>query len=126
MPKTYLRKQSTMLIGFTFGIAFIFSTITAFAKDADETKEGALMGAGAHFAWIVFDALKEDLERATNRETILFGENSMLGVGVTPESKRPSKIPSATKHSALYAALFLIRKLRKNNLLFTRLQKNRF
>ena len=39
------------------------------------------MGAGAHFAWIVFDALKEDLERATGRDTILFGENSMLGVG---------------------------------------------
>jgi ABC-type phosphate transport system substrate-binding protein len=77
----YSIKQSTMLIGFTFGIAFFFNTITAFAKDADESKEGALMGAGAHFAWIVFDALKEDLERATNRETILFGENSMLGVG---------------------------------------------
>lgn len=81
MSKMYSIKQSTMLIGFTFGIAFFFNTITAFAKDADESKEGALMGAGAHFAWIVFDALKEDLERATNRETILFGENSMLGVG---------------------------------------------
>jgi len=46
----------------------------------DNTKD-ALMGAGAHFAWIVFDALKEDLEKATGRETILFGENSMLGVG---------------------------------------------
>jgi len=48
---------------------------------ADESNEHALMGAGAHFAWIVFDALKEDLELATGRETILFGENSMLGVG---------------------------------------------
>lgn len=43
--------------------------------------EGMLMGAGAHFAWIVFDALKEDLEKKTGRKTILFGENSMLGVG---------------------------------------------
>ncbi|WP_455217796.1 substrate-binding domain-containing protein [Kaarinaea lacus] len=43
--------------------------------------EDALMGAGAHFAWIVFDALKEDLEKKTGRNTILFGENSMLGVG---------------------------------------------
>jgi len=48
---------------------------------AEESHENALMGAGAHFAWIVFDALKEDLEKVTGRETILFGENSMLGVG---------------------------------------------
>ncbi len=43
--------------------------------------EEMLMGAGAHFAWIVFDALKDDLEKATGRKIILFGENSMLGVG---------------------------------------------
>ncbi|MGD8558927.1 MAG: substrate-binding domain-containing protein [Gammaproteobacteria bacterium] len=54
---------------------------TTSTVSADQTREDALMGAGAHFAWIVFDALKEDLERATGRETILFGENSMLGVG---------------------------------------------
>lgn len=39
------------------------------------------MGAGAHFAWIVFDAIKADLEKVTGRKIILFGENSMLGVG---------------------------------------------
>jgi|GEM_PF-563314 len=43
--------------------------------------EDPLMGAGAHFAWIVFDAIKEDLEKTTGRNIILFGENSMLGVG---------------------------------------------
>lgn len=50
---------------------------------AEELPEGedTLMGAGAHFAWIVFDAIKEDLEKKTGRKTILFGENSMLGVG---------------------------------------------
>ena len=61
-------------------IAMVFFAVT-FTASADEGSENALMGAGAHFAWIVFDALKEDLERATGRETILFGENSMLGVG---------------------------------------------
>lgn len=40
-----------------------------------------LMGAGAHFAWILFDAIKEDLEAKVGRKTILFGMNSMLGVG---------------------------------------------
>ncbi len=49
--------------------------------DELSSNEGMLMGAGAHFAWIVFDALKEDLEKKTGRKTILFGENSMLGVG---------------------------------------------
>ncbi len=46
-----------------------------------KAEEDVLMGAGAHFAWIVFDALKQDLEKVTGRTTILFGENSMLGVG---------------------------------------------
>lgn len=43
--------------------------------------EDVLMGAGAHFAWILFDAIKADLEAKTGRKTILLGENSMLGVG---------------------------------------------
>lgn len=52
--------------------------LTSIDSAADEN---ALMGAGAHFAWILFDAIKEDLEAKTGRKTILFGENSMLGVG---------------------------------------------
>ena len=62
----------------------LLPTLSAMADEAkDELKndDNALMGAGAHFAWIVFDALKEDLEKKTGRKTILFGENSMLGVG---------------------------------------------
>jgi ABC-type phosphate transport system substrate-binding protein len=58
---------------------------SAIAKESStnelDNNEGMLMGAGAHFAWIVFDALKADLEKKTGRKTILFGENSMLGVG---------------------------------------------
>jgi ABC-type phosphate transport system substrate-binding protein len=67
-----------------FSIALVCastSLVSTQSASADDSQESALMGAGAHFAWIVFDALKEDLERATGRETILFGENSMLGVG---------------------------------------------
>ena len=65
--------------------AMLVFHISAFAKEnqPNEIDEGGdmLMGAGAHFAWIVFDALKEDLEKKTGRKTILFGENSMLGIG---------------------------------------------
>ena len=60
--------------------ALMFFNANAFAEELPDG-EDALMGAGAHFAWIVFDALKEDLEKKTGRKTILFGENSMLGVG---------------------------------------------
>ncbi len=66
---------------------FILATATAVATasiddDADhDNGENVLMGAGAHFAWILFDAIKADLEAKTGRKTILFGENSMLGVG---------------------------------------------
>ena len=64
-------------------IATLFS-VTGFIPSAQAgigDEDGVLMGAGAHFAWIVFDALKADLERVTGRETVLFGQYSMLGVG---------------------------------------------
>lgn len=66
-----------------FFISLLLGLLTsnALANTKQHSSEGALMGAGAHFAWIVFDALKEDLEKITGRDTILFGENSMLGVG---------------------------------------------
>ena len=78
MPGSFTPKFRNFFIGLIGCITLTGSALTA---SADESQEEALMGAGAHFAWIVFDALKEDLERATGRETILFGENSMLGVG---------------------------------------------
>ena len=64
-------------------IALVLSFMCALlaVPQAAFSDEDVLMGAGAHFAWIVFDAIKEDLEKATGRKIILFGENSMLGVG---------------------------------------------
>lgn len=43
--------------------------------------DGVVTGAGAHFAWIIFDAIKSDLERRTGRRITLYGKNSMLGQG---------------------------------------------
>jgi len=63
----------------------IFAVSPAMASPTGNTtsqdNDNALMGAGAHFAWILFDAIRDDLEAKTGRRTILFGENSMLGVG---------------------------------------------
>ncbi len=58
-----------------------FSTDTADHSATDHENDNALMGVGAHFAWILFDAIKADLETKVGRRVILFGENSMLGVG---------------------------------------------
>jgi len=73
-------KFSTILIS----VLLVFHG-SAYAKEnlpnEIDSGEDMLMGAGAHFAWIVFDALKADLEKKTGRKTVLFGENSMLGVG---------------------------------------------
>ncbi|WP_455204190.1 substrate-binding domain-containing protein [Kaarinaea lacus] len=70
---------STLLVIFlTIGVLILGPV---FANEDLADGDDVLMGAGAHFAWIVFDALKQDLERVTGRKTILFGENSMLGVG---------------------------------------------
>jgi len=38
-------------------------------------------GAGAHFAWVIFDSLKADLEKASGRTIELHGRNSTLGMG---------------------------------------------
>lgn len=46
-----------------------------------EGSKPAVVGAGAHFAWVVFEMLKPDLERASGRKIELHGKHSMLGVG---------------------------------------------
>lgn len=74
-----IKKCRNYLMGSLVATMILFQA-SASAEDIP-AEEDALMGAGAHFAWIVFDALKEDLEKKTGRKTIFFGENSMLGVG---------------------------------------------
>lgn len=69
-------------------ISFVFSAFTpAFAFDDDKI----ISGAGAHFAWTIFDALKHDLEESVDREIVLFGKNSMLGQGCNAGIKTAQK-----------------------------------
>jgi ABC-type phosphate transport system substrate-binding protein len=78
---------SQRIFGILLCIAFalspwpVFSANKPLSNNIGEEGDDVLMGAGAHFAWILFDAIKDDLEAKTGRKTILFGENSMLGVG---------------------------------------------
>ncbi len=48
---------------------------------ANETASDVIRGAGAHYSWIVFDALKQELEEKSNRKITLFGKYSTLGIG---------------------------------------------
>lgn len=45
------------------------------------TLDDVITGAGAHFAWVVFDSLKDDLEHVTGKRVVLHGQHSALGVG---------------------------------------------
>ena len=40
-----------------------------------------IIGAGAHFSWIIFNELKPELEKMSGRQISLYGKNSMLGQG---------------------------------------------
>jgi phosphate transport system substrate-binding protein len=79
MKTTLTRRPYGIL--FTLLLGLLSLTQGAAAEMEQASEDDVLMGAGAHFAWIIFDALKADLEAKTGRKTILFGENSMLGVG---------------------------------------------
>jgi len=61
---------------------FLFSVFLsnhAFAE-AGHDKE-TITGAGAHFAWVIFDSLKPELEQSSGKKLQLFGKNSDLGMG---------------------------------------------
>lgn len=48
---------------------------------ANAEGDDVIAGAGAHFAYVIFDMLKKELEEKSNRRIALFGKNSTLGVG---------------------------------------------
>lgn len=57
-------------------------------------KQSTIVGAGAHFSWVIFNDLKPALERHSGRTVKLFGKESMLGMGCnagikTAQQNRP-------------------------------------
>lgn len=59
---------------------FCVATVNA-ASSEEALNVPIVTGAGAHFAWIVFESLKPDLERVSGRSIELQGRNSALGMG---------------------------------------------
>ena len=66
------------------GLIGIFCALLAlltFPVNSKELDNTVITGAGAHFSWVIFDALKPALEERAGRPLKLFGKESMLGAG---------------------------------------------
>ena len=63
-----------------FTILILFLSANSQAENATQ-KPDIITGAGAHFAWVIFDSLKAELEQSTGKKLQLFGKNSNLGMG---------------------------------------------
>lgn len=57
--------------------AILLSPFQVHAEDGDDV----ISGAGAHFPWVIFDSVKDDLQKIVSKKIVLYGKNSMLGQG---------------------------------------------
>ncbi|MDH5632820.1 MAG: substrate-binding domain-containing protein [Gammaproteobacteria bacterium] len=64
-----------------FAVAGAFALLLAGLANAGDSTSQPIRGGGAHFSWVVFEALESELEQKTGRELTLFGRKSMLGAG---------------------------------------------
>ena len=66
----------------SFGL-LLFSMLVPLQGMADDKnkQDKVITGAGAHFAWVIFDNLKDELEESSGKKIQLFGKNSNLGMG---------------------------------------------
>lgn len=69
-------RTNTYLVSFLCGLLLL--AVQANSEELDNT---VITGAGAHFSWVIFDALKPELEERAGRPLKLFGQESMLGAG---------------------------------------------
>ncbi len=69
-----------LAIVYTALISALFFPLYSLADNESEPS-GIITGAGAHFAWVIFDSLKDELEQSTGKKLQLYGKNSSLGMG---------------------------------------------
>jgi phosphate transport system substrate-binding protein len=72
-------KCSFRSIVFPATLIFSFCLMSGSAGLADEPKNNVIVGAGAHFSWLIFTKLKGELEKASGRTLELHGIGSMSG-----------------------------------------------
>lgn len=73
LPRSY----RLVLISASFAALFSASP----ASHAIELGTDVISGAGAHFPWVIFDSVKDDIQKAVTKKVVLYGKNSMLGQG---------------------------------------------
>ena len=61
-------------------IGLVLSSLLVTQVHAEED-ENVISGAGAHFPWVIFDSVKDDLQKIVSKKIVLYGKNSMLGQG---------------------------------------------
>lgn len=81
----FFKKISALLVL----ILFITPSPVLAQHTGDES--GTITGAGAHFAWVIFDSLKSELEQSSGKKLNLFGKNSNLGMGCNAGIKLASQ-----------------------------------
>jgi phosphate transport system substrate-binding protein len=69
--------KKNLILLFSILLSNPATVLAAHANNKNDT----ITGAGAHFAWVIFDSLKEELEQSTGKKLQLFGKNSNLGMG---------------------------------------------
>lgn len=101
-----------------FLLSFLVSNAHAFEED-----EKIISGAGAHFAWTIFDALKNDLQKTVDREIVLYGKNSMLGQGCNAGIKTAKKNRPGNETFGFVCCSLDDEEVRKNDLIVYPLAK---
>ena len=73
----FSKTTTKRLSSFLLVSVFLFS----FTTSANEQQDDFITGAGAHFSWVIMDALQPILEKSSGRKLKLYGQASMLGAG---------------------------------------------
>lgn len=77
----YLDKWKCLSLVFSLCIMLLPQPGITATQDTSLPNTGEIVGAGAHFSWIIFNRLKPELEKLSGRKIILYGKDSMLGQG---------------------------------------------
>ncbi len=77
----YISPNISIFFSLILSALFLISNPAIADHTHGENDENTITGAGAHFAWVIFDSLKDEIEQSTGNKLQLFGKNSNLGMG---------------------------------------------
>ena len=71
--------SSSTVRAWAYALSAVLTLATTQLRAEDD--ENVISGAGAHFPWVIFDSVKDDLQKIVSKKIVLYGKNSMLGQG---------------------------------------------